>query len=65
MSKPFGAFSSPIDGASIASGVNLRDVQWNSTGDTLVWWESRGRQVCSRRKRATRRRANLRTGDST
>ncbi len=42
MSKPFGAFSSPIDGASIASGVNLRDVQWNSTGDTLVWWESRG-----------------------
>ncbi len=43
MSLPFGAWKSPIDGASIASGVSLRDVQWNPTGDTLVWWESRGK----------------------
>ncbi len=43
MSKPYGAWSSPIDGLSIASGLNLRDVQWNGSGDTLVWWESRGK----------------------
>ncbi|MCY3779122.1 MAG: S9 family peptidase [Chloroflexi bacterium] len=43
MSKPYGTWKSPIDGASIASGVTLRDVQWNSAGDTLVWWESRGK----------------------
>ena len=43
MSKPYGTWNSPIDGASIASGVTLRDVQWNSAGDTLVWWESRGK----------------------
>ncbi len=43
MSKPFGTWKSPIDGASIASGVSLRDVQWSMSGDTLVWWESRGK----------------------
>ena len=43
MSKPFGAWDSPISGASIASGVSLRDVQWNRSGDTLVWWENRGK----------------------
>ena len=43
MSKPYGTWTSPIDGASIASGVSLRDVQWNSAGDTLVWWENRGK----------------------
>ena len=43
MSIPYGAWDSPISGASIASGVNLRDVQWSGSGDTLVWWESRGK----------------------
>lgn len=43
MSNPYGAWKSPIDGASIASGLSLRDVQWNRSGDTLVWWESRGK----------------------
>ena len=43
MSKPYGTWKSPINGTSIASGVSLRDVQWNTAGDTLVWWESRGR----------------------
>ena len=42
MSEPFGAWQSPINGAAIASGVRLRDVQWDSGGDTLVWLESRG-----------------------
>lgn len=43
MSKPFGAWDSPISGASIASGLSLRDVQWNRAGDTLVWWEIRAK----------------------
>ncbi|MCE2471537.1 MAG: S9 family peptidase [Anaerolineae bacterium] len=43
MSKAFGTWESAIDGASIASGVSLRDVQWNDSDDTLVWWESRGK----------------------
>lgn len=43
MSKPFGTWKSPIDGASIASGVSMRDVQWGRVDDTLVWWESRGK----------------------
>ena len=42
MSKPFGTWDSPISGASIASGVSLRDAQWNHAGDTLVWLENRG-----------------------
>ena len=43
MSKPYGTWDSPISGASISSGVSLRDVQWNSAGDTIVWWENRGK----------------------
>ena len=43
MSKAYGTWKSPISGASVASGVSLRDVQWNRSGDTLVWWESRGK----------------------
>ncbi|MCY3917032.1 MAG: S9 family peptidase [Chloroflexi bacterium] len=43
MSKAFGAWASPISGASIAGGVSLRDVQWNRAGDTLVWWENRSK----------------------
>jgi len=43
MSNPFGTWNSPISGTSIASGVSLRDVQWNHAGDTLVWWENRAK----------------------
>ncbi len=43
MSEPYGAWKSPIDGVSIASGLSLRDVQWNRRGDTLVWQEGRGK----------------------
>lgn len=43
MNQPYGAWDSPISGASISSGVSLRDVQWNSAGDTIVWWENRGK----------------------
>ncbi len=43
MKKPYGTWASPISGASIASAVSLRDAQWNSAGDTLVWWENRGK----------------------
>ena len=41
MSKAYGTWSSPISGESIASGVSLRDVQWDAAGDSLVWWENR------------------------
>ncbi len=41
MSKAYGTWSSPVSGASIASGVSLRDVQWDAAGETLVWWENR------------------------
>ena len=43
MSKAYGTWKSPISGASVASGISLRDVQWDSAGDTLVWWENRGK----------------------
>ncbi len=43
MSRAYGTWESAIDGASIASGVSLRDVQWNDSDDTVVWWESRGK----------------------
>ncbi len=43
MKQAFGTWESPITGKAIASGISLRDVQWNSAGDTLVWWESRGK----------------------
>ena len=43
MNQPYGAWDSPISGASISSGVSLRDVQWNSADDTIVWWENRGK----------------------
>lgn len=42
MSEPYGTWDSPITGTAISSGVSLRDVQWNSAGDTIVWWENRG-----------------------
>ncbi len=43
MSRAYGTWESAIDGASIASVVSLRDVQWNDSDDTVVWWESRGK----------------------
>ena len=41
MSEAYGTWKSPISGASIASGVSLRDVQWGAAGETAVWWENR------------------------
>lgn len=43
MKQAYGTWKSPLIGQAIASGVSLRDLQWNSAGDTLVWWESRGK----------------------
>ncbi len=43
MNQAFGTWSSPITGKAIASGISLRDVQWNDVGDTLLWWENRGK----------------------
>ncbi|MCY4072454.1 MAG: S9 family peptidase [Chloroflexi bacterium] len=43
MNQAFGTWSSPITGKTIASGISLRDVQWNDAGDTLLWWENRGK----------------------
>ena len=41
MNDSYGAWKSPVSGASIASGLSLRDVQWDAAGDTLVWLEGR------------------------
>ena len=41
MSEAYGTWNSPVSGAAIASGVSLRDVQWDAAGETLVWWENR------------------------
>ena len=43
MSDAYGTWDSPITGKSVASGVDLRDVKWDSAGETLVWWENRGK----------------------
>ena len=43
MNQAYGTWTSPITGKAIASGISLKDVQWNTAGDTLVWWENRGK----------------------
>ncbi|MCY4021086.1 MAG: S9 family peptidase [Chloroflexi bacterium] len=53
MNQAFGTWSSPITGKTIASGISLRDVQWNDAGDTLLWWENRGKTGVLLAKRGT------------
>ena len=43
MTEAFGTWKSPLTAAAIASGISLRDAQWDSDGETLVWHESRGK----------------------
>ena len=43
MNGAYGTWQSPITGKSISGGADLRDVQWDSAGETLVWWENRGK----------------------
>ena len=43
MNQAYGTWTSPITGKAIASGISLKDVHWNTGGDTLVWWENRGK----------------------
>jgi dipeptidyl aminopeptidase/acylaminoacyl peptidase len=48
--KPFGLWPSPVTPASLAQGLRLSDVQWDSDGETLVWLEGRSAQgvlVCA------------------
>jgi len=48
--KPFGLWPSPITPASLAQSLRLRDVAWDSDGETLVWLEGRSDQgilVCA------------------
>ncbi len=40
-SKPFGLWESPITADEIAQGLRLEDVQWDSSGQRLVWLEQR------------------------
>ena len=42
MNKPYGLFPSPITPGALAGALRLRDVLWDSDGDTLVWLEGRG-----------------------
>lgn len=39
--RPYGLWDSPISPRSLASGLRLSDVQWDSDGRTLVWLEGR------------------------
>lgn len=46
MMRPYGLWDSPISPRGMASRLSLTDVQWDSTGQTLVWLEGRaGQQV--------------------
>lgn len=48
--SPCGMWPSPISPRTIASGLRLSDVQWDSDGRTLVWLEGRSKQgvlVCA------------------
>lgn len=49
--RPFGLWPSPISPLSLAQGLRLSDVAWDSDGRTLVWLEGRsdrGVLVCAR-----------------
>ena len=55
--KPFGLWPSPIQPKSLAQGLRLSNVAWDSDGETLVWLEGRsdrGVLVCARPGQATR-----------
>lgn len=39
--KPFGMWSSPIGPTMLAQRLRLEDVQWDSTGENLLWVEGR------------------------
>jgi dipeptidyl aminopeptidase/acylaminoacyl peptidase len=39
---PYGLWDSPLSPHSLAGGIRLSDVQWDSDGRTLVWLEGRG-----------------------
>ncbi|NJN66533.1 MAG: S9 family peptidase [Chloroflexaceae bacterium] len=41
---PYGLWNSPLSPRSLAGGIRLSDVQWDSDGRTLVWLEGRGGQ---------------------
>ena len=40
--KQYGTWPSPLSPQSLALGLRLRDVQWDTETDTLVWLEGRG-----------------------
>ncbi len=44
ITRQYGLWESPITPASLARGIRLGDVAWNSDGSTLVWLESRSGQ---------------------
>ncbi|MCG8348784.1 MAG: S9 family peptidase [Chloroflexales bacterium] len=48
--RPYGLWPSPISPRSLAGGLRLSDVQWDSDGKSLVWLEGRSAQgvlVCA------------------
>lgn len=42
--RAWGAWPSPLTPRSLAAGLRLVDVQWDTASDTLVWLENRGAQ---------------------
>jgi hypothetical protein len=55
--KAFGLWPSPITPGSLAQGLRLSDVGWDTDGETLVWLEGRsdrGVLVCSPKGQAPR-----------
>lgn len=48
--QPYGLWTSAVSPASLASGIRLSEIQWDSDGQTLVWLEGRSGQgvlVCA------------------
>lgn len=42
--KAYGTWPSPVDVATVAGGLRLREIGWDRAGQTLVWLEGRGKE---------------------
>lgn len=42
--RQFGTWPSPVSSKMVGASLSLRDVQWDTDGETLIWLENRGAQ---------------------